>query len=150
MIQKYVGALRRVLQPELPTREAGSFLLRHGSGYVFAAGPGTLDLVSFRELAEAGRTAAADGRPETALARYLEALHLWQGTPGAGFPPGPAAMPVFAALHHELFDACLAATRLALALDRPEQVLALARRRSRPRLRPRRAAPTADVVLDAR
>src|SRR6187402_3633842 len=51
VIQKYIGLLRRVLEPGLPPRVAGSYLVRHGNGYRFAAGPElTLDLVRFRRL----------------------------------------------------------------------------------------------------
>ena len=48
ILQKYIGALRRLLEPLLPAREASSFLHRRGNSYLFTAGPTTLDLVAFR------------------------------------------------------------------------------------------------------
>src|SRR5262245_3525941 len=49
-IHKYVGTLRRLLQPGLPPRSPGAFLTRQGNAYRFTAGPETLDLVRFRRL----------------------------------------------------------------------------------------------------
>ena len=123
VIHKYVGTLRRLLQPALPARKTGAYLLRRGSGYMFAAGPGTLDLVTFRELVRAAETALAEQRHDTALNCFLEALGLWNGSAGDGLDDGPAAMSVFAGLNDEFFDACVAATELAVSLGRPERLL---------------------------
>lgn len=122
VVHKYVGALRRLLEPDLAVRGPGSYLRRRGDGYVFTAAPGALDLVVFRQLVEAAR-AAAEHQTEVALDRYAEALALWQGPAGDGLPFGSAAMPIFVALNVEFFDACVAATGLALAQGRPERVL---------------------------
>src|ERR1700712_5243364 len=45
ILQKYVGALRRLLEPVLPARGTSSYLHRRGSGYLLAADPGMLDVV---------------------------------------------------------------------------------------------------------
>jgi DNA-binding SARP family transcriptional activator len=42
-VQKYVSALRRLLEPALPVRGASSYLLRRGTGYVLAARSGMVD-----------------------------------------------------------------------------------------------------------
>ena len=91
VLHKYVGALRRRMEPDLPVREAGSFLLRRGNGYVCAAGPGTSDLATFRDHTRAAATALAEQRPAVALDRYVEALELWTGAAGAGLGDGAAA-----------------------------------------------------------
>ncbi|MDP9794577.1 DNA-binding SARP family transcriptional activator [Catenuloplanes nepalensis] len=119
IVQKYLGALRRVLEPGLPSRAAGSYLVRHGAGYRFTAPPGTLDVATFRELVATARASA----PDLALDRYARALELWRGPAADGLAPGPRAMPVFAALDDEFLDACVTAARLAVAADRPERVL---------------------------
>ncbi|WP_239166087.1 ATP-binding protein [Actinoplanes italicus] len=111
VIQKYVGALRRVLEPRLPAREDGAYLHRRGNGYLFTAGAGTLDLVSFREHVAA---AGATREPDAALDHYLEALELWRGPAGGG---------TAAALDDEFYRACTEATALAVASDRIERVL---------------------------
>ncbi|MBB2946656.1 DNA-binding SARP family transcriptional activator [Actinoplanes lutulentus] len=114
LVQKYVGALRRLLEPDLPPRATGSFLHRRGNSYVFVAGPGVLDLADFRDLVA---TAPAS------LDSCVEALELWRGPVGAEWGPAPAAASVFAALDGELLGACATAARLAIALDQPDRVL---------------------------
>ncbi|GIF23822.1 DNA-binding SARP family transcriptional activator/HAMP domain-containing protein [Actinoplanes tereljensis] len=111
VIHKYVGALRRILEPELPVRETGSFLHRRGNSYLFTAAPGTLDLVDFRaHVAAAGADHSLD--------RYVEALGLWRGPAGDGF-----ADRLFASIDDEFFAACTAAADLALSMGRPDRVL---------------------------
>ncbi|XVU21237.1 AfsR/SARP family transcriptional regulator [Actinoplanes sp. CA-054009] len=76
IIQKYVGALRRILEPAVPSRTTGSYLHRRGNAYLFTAPPGTVDLVSFRELVSAAEQAVAEHDHAAALDRYIEALGL--------------------------------------------------------------------------
>ncbi|MFI5934050.1 ATP-binding protein [Actinoplanes sp. NPDC051494] len=123
VIHKYIGSLRRILEPGLPARAIGSHLHRSGPGYVFSAGPGTLDLITFRELTAGAATAAAQGRHDEAIDRYAEALELWRGPAGAGPAHRPAAAPVFAALDSEFLAACCTAAALAVTHRRPGTVL---------------------------
>ncbi|WP_026310915.1 BTAD domain-containing putative transcriptional regulator [Parafrankia elaeagni] len=123
VIHKYIGGLRRVLEPGLPAREAGTYLHRRGNGYVFTAGPGTLDLVTFRELGKAARAALAEQSREVALEHYVQALGLWQGPAGDGVFHGSAAPPVLTALDDEFQAACVAAAELAVALGQPMRVI---------------------------
>ncbi|MBE1585390.1 ATP-binding protein [Nonomuraea angiospora] len=123
VIHKYVGSLRRLLEPALSARDSGSYLKRRGNGYLFTAGAAMLDLVVFRDLVEAAGTALAEERHEEALDSYAEALGLWQGAAGDGLSPGPAATSIFARLDGQFFDACTAAAELAVSLGRPERVL---------------------------
>lgn len=124
VIHKYVGALRRLLQPGLPHRGTGSYLLRRGNGYVFVAGSAELDAVNFRYLVGSAETSLAEPRDDrAALDHYAEALGLWHGPAGEGLAHGSGAASVFAGLDGEFFDACAAAAELALALGRPERVL---------------------------
>ncbi|GIF25479.1 hypothetical protein Ate02nite_82090 [Paractinoplanes tereljensis] len=124
VIHKYVGVLRRLLEPAVPTRTHGSYLLRRGNAYLFTAAPGTLDLVTFRELVETGKEALAEQRLDVALDRYVEALGLWRGHAGAGFTHRSTALPIFAALDDEFYAACTEAAELAVSLRRPVRVLA--------------------------
>ncbi|GAA1649714.1 hypothetical protein GCM10009733_053430 [Nonomuraea maheshkhaliensis] len=123
VIHKYVGALRRLSEPALPIRGNGSYLQRRGNGYLFAAGPGALDLAVFRESVRAAGQAVARQRREAALDCYVEALGLWQGPTGEGLAYGPTAMPIFAGLDSEFLPTCATAAELAVALGRPERVL---------------------------
>ncbi|MEU6609456.1 BTAD domain-containing putative transcriptional regulator [Streptomyces shenzhenensis] len=127
ILQKYVGALRRLLEPLLPVREAGSFLHRRGNSYLFVAPSTTLDLVAFRELVDAARAALSQQDHERALEHYVGALGLWRGSAGDGIADGTLATTVFAALDNEFYDACTAAAELAVSTGRPERVLAALR-----------------------
>lgn len=123
VIQKYVGALRRALEPQLPARGTGSFLHRRGHSYLLIAGPDTLDLVAFRQHVEAARTALARRDREAALDHYIEALRLWRGPAGDGVAAGTGAATIFAALDDEFYEASTAAAELAVSMGRPERVL---------------------------
>lgn len=123
IVHKYVGALRRLLEPTLANRGTGSYLLRRGSGYVFVAGPGILDVVSFRELVASAEAGVAEQRRDAALDSYVRALELWHGFAGDGLLHGSAAMPIFASLNGEFFAACVAAAELSVTVGRPERVL---------------------------
>ena len=119
VMHKYVGSLRRLLEPGLAAREAGSYLQRSGDGYLFERGASELDLVTFRSLVEAGRTAAADGERDAALERYVEALALWRGPAADGLE----RVPDFVALDGEFYDACLTVSDLAVRRGQPQRVL---------------------------
>ncbi|WP_218855022.1 BTAD domain-containing putative transcriptional regulator [Paractinoplanes atraurantiacus] len=119
VLHKYVGGLRHVLEPGLRARETGTYLLRRGNGYLFVPDPEMVDLVAFRNLVE---TAGAE-RDDTALDNYVAALSLWHGPAGDGLAHTPAAMPIFAGLNGEFFDACVAAAGLAVSRGRPERVV---------------------------
>ncbi|MEJ3746393.1 BTAD domain-containing putative transcriptional regulator [Actinomycetes bacterium KLBMP 9797] len=125
ILQKYVGALRRLLEPAVQPRETGSYLQRHRNGYLFAADPDMVDVdvVSFRQLVAAAKAGVAAQRPDAALDRYVRALELWHGSAGEGLAHGSTAMAIFAALDGEFFDACLAAAELAVSRGQPERVL---------------------------
>lgn len=128
VIHKYVGQLRRLLEPGLPPRATGAFLARHGNGYRFTAGPHTLDLVRFRELVAEASAGAARNEPDEALERYAEALRLGAGRAGDGLADTPAARAVFASLDSEFNDAVLAAADIAVRRGRPALLLAPLRR----------------------
>ncbi|WP_262059474.1 ATP-binding protein [Streptomyces sp. STR69] len=127
ILQKYVGALRRLFEPSLPVREAGSFLHRRGNSYLFVVGPAVLDLVAFRELVGAAKAALTRHDHEVALDHYVGALELWHGSAGDGIADGTMATTVFAALDNEFFDACTAAAEFAVSMGRPERILAALR-----------------------
>ncbi|MEU1415576.1 AAA family ATPase [Streptomyces sp. NPDC005731] len=123
ILQKYVGALRRLLEPALPARKPGSYLQRRGNAYLFVADSGTLDVVRFRELVDRAEGDIEEQQLAPALDGYLEALGLWQGSAGDGVAYGSTGMAIFAGLDDEFRHACMAAADLAITLGRPERVL---------------------------
>lgn len=122
-IHRYIGALRRLLEPATPARGAGAFLQRRGDAYVCVAGRDTLDLAAFRELVQEAGIAHAGGGEADALDTLVRALALWAGPAGAGVDEGSSAASIFTPLNAEFGQACVAAARLALALGQPERVL---------------------------
>ncbi len=123
IIQKYVGALRRILEPGLQARSSGSYLRRQGTGYCLTAGPEVLDLAAFRRLAVYAKESAGRERPDDALDHYLEALRLCRGTTGDGLADSAAATATFAGIDGEFFDAAVAAAEVAVQAGRPREVL---------------------------
>ncbi|MEU1276100.1 AAA family ATPase [Streptomyces sp. NPDC005799] len=123
VIHKYVGSIRRLLEPDLPPRETGTYLLRRGNGYLCAAGADVLDLTRFRQQSGAARKARAEEHYAAALDHYLEALRLWSGPACDGWAHGPAAAPIFAGLNDEYLQACTEAADIALMLGQAARAL---------------------------
>ena len=126
-VHRYVGALRRVLDPTIEARSPGRWLVRHGPGYRLGVAVENLDLAAFRHAAGAARSSARDGDEATALERYVEALRLWQGRPGGGIADTVAAQALFASLTGEYVAVAVDAARLARRLGCPERVVELLR-----------------------
>ena len=122
-IHKYVGALRRLLEPGLQARESGSYVHRSPSGYVFRPAPGVLDLVEFRHGIEEAEGALTRQHMDEALERLVEALGLWDGPAGEGLGHRPVAVPIFTALDEEFYATCAVAAELAVSSGRPQRVL---------------------------
>ncbi|OHV48677.1 transcriptional regulator, SARP family protein [Pseudofrankia sp. BMG5.36] len=127
VIHKYVGALRRLLEPDLPPRAAGVYLLRHSTGYRFVANPEMLDLALFRRRVAAAKMSVAEGRPREALDRYVDALGLCHGSTGDALADSAAVSASLAGVDGEFFDAAVAATDLAVRANRSVEVLAALR-----------------------
>jgi DNA-binding SARP family transcriptional activator len=127
-VHRYVGALRRVLDPAVEARSPGRWLVRHGPGYRLGVAPENLDLADLRRAADAARSHVRDGDEAAALERYIEALRLWQGPPGGGTAETVAAQALFASLTGEYIAVAVDAARLARRLDCSERVVELLRR----------------------
>nr|WP_300048548.1 AAA family ATPase [uncultured Nocardioides sp.] len=123
ILQKYVGAIRRLLEPTLAVRESGSFVQRRGGGYIMTAVPGAVDLADFRLHVERARGHLTAGRPDDASDDYAHALGLWHGPAGDGLSHSRTAAPLFAGLDNEFFDACVSAAALARTQGHPERVV---------------------------
>ncbi|MFC5001063.1 BTAD domain-containing putative transcriptional regulator [Dactylosporangium cerinum] len=100
VVHRHVGVLRRLLEPDLPVRSAGRWLVRSAGGYRLDADPDALDVLRFRVLSRQARQAAgADAGRAAAL--FAEALELWHGGCAAGIDADARAHPVFAAVERE-------------------------------------------------
>ena len=81
LVQTYVSAWRKTLEPGRAARGGGDRIVTVGPGYRLRTEPGELDLDQFTR-AVAGAEAAADaGDHADAADRLAEALGLWRGPP---------------------------------------------------------------------
>jgi len=124
IVQRYVGALRRLFEPDLPARTPGRWLSRVAGGYQFRADEGELDLLRFRALTGRAREAAHVGAGDQAIERFAEALELWHGPVGGGIAQDVQVHRIFTALNREHLAVLAEAADLALAQDRAGRVLA--------------------------
>ncbi|MBL7262202.1 AfsR/SARP family transcriptional regulator [Paractinoplanes lichenicola] len=128
IVHKYVGLLRRLLEPGLPPRATGSYLRRHGHGYYLTADEETVDLTRFRRLVAEAKSQAGRDEPGVAFDLYAEALRLVHGPAGAELADTLTARSIFAEVDGEVVDAVLAAADLGVRLNRPSRLLTPLRR----------------------
>jgi DNA-binding SARP family transcriptional activator len=101
LVRRYVGQLRRLLEPELPLRAAGSLLVLKSGGYRFSADEMSLDLLCYRRMATEARRVGATSAPGEAVEPYLAALRLWHGRCAEGTRGDSTVSSVFTAVDHE-------------------------------------------------
>ena len=109
-----LGQLRGALQPGLPERSSGQYVLRRGSGYALVLGRSDIDARRFEALVAQGRSDLAAGEPAEAVRLLTTALGLWRGRPYDEWP------------HAEFAEA--ARRRLTAVHDEATALLAEARR----------------------
>ncbi|WP_260470940.1 BTAD domain-containing putative transcriptional regulator, partial [Streptomyces sp. RP5T] len=127
VIRRYVGSLRRLLEPGLPLRATGRRLLRRPGGYLLEAATDEVDLLRLRELTRQGKQAAAAGRLERATDCFTRALGEWRGPVAMGIPASAREHVQFTALARELLDTARLAADSALLCGRAEQALPVLR-----------------------
>jgi DNA-binding SARP family transcriptional activator len=127
-VHRYIGALRRLLEPGLPARSSGRWLVRQAGGYALRIDADQLDLLQFRDLVGQARTVAADGDPSAAVDRYLQALGLWHGHCAEDLGTVAAVHPAFTMLDHEYAPVVCEAATAALGCGRAGAVLLPVRR----------------------
>lgn len=122
-VHRYVGALRHLLEPHLPSRSPGRWLIRQGGGYQLQVDEGSLDLLDFRTQVEEARRAVKADEPAAALRLFITALSLWQGRCAAGLEPASSTYPAFVMLEHEYSSVVREAADSALRCARAKDVL---------------------------
>ncbi|MFJ9019519.1 BTAD domain-containing putative transcriptional regulator [Streptomyces sp. NPDC102259] len=128
VVRRYVGTLRRLLEPGLPPRAPGRRLPRRTGGYLLEAATDEVDLLRFRELTRQGKRAAATGRPETAARQFVLALGEWRGPVAMGIPASAREHVQFTAVQRELLETARLAADAALLCGHAEQALPALRR----------------------
>src|SRR3954454_19703452 len=74
VVHRYVGTLRRLVEPDLPTRSEGHWLLKRDAGYRLAVDDNSVDLLAARRWAGEARKRADTGDPVAAVSAYTRAL----------------------------------------------------------------------------
>ncbi|MEV4177459.1 BTAD domain-containing putative transcriptional regulator [Nonomuraea sp. NPDC049709] len=128
IVQRYVGRLRRLLDPELPPRSEGTLLVRSGGGYRLEAASGSVDLLVFRRGVEQARRADAAGDAELCVRLLVEALDLWRGPVAANVEVDVRTHPAFVALEREYVSAVRQAADVALRAGAGERALVAVQR----------------------
>jgi SARP family transcriptional regulator, regulator of embCAB operon len=111
VVQKYVGALRRVLEPDRAPRSPAGLLPLTDAGYQLSVEAGCLDADEFAAHVRQAQVLRA-GDPESAAARLRSALALWHGEVVAGL-----AGPVFDSARVRLADSRAGAWELWAELE---------------------------------
>lgn len=128
VVHKYVGLLRRLLEPGLPPRQPGRYVARSGNWYCLPAGPAMLDLARSRQHVAAAKKHAGHGELDDALDRYESAWDLWRGPVGEGLADTSAAEATFSAVDHEMVEAVVAGAVFAVRSRRASSALGPLRR----------------------
>ena len=131
MVHRYVGAVRRLLEPGLPDRAGGRWIVREAGGYRFDPAGAEVDLVVFRDHVHRAGQLTAAGDDEAALGSLIAALDRWRGRCGAGLGPSVQTRPDFAAVDREYVVAAREAAGAARRCGRGGQVLPALREAAR-------------------
>ncbi len=134
VVQTYVSAWRKALEPDRAARSTQGLLETVGPGYRLHLSPDSNDLLRFTELAEQGRRLGVSGQHGAAAAALGRALGLWRGEPLAdltGVPFHPAAARHLADRRLDVLEGWAAAVlRSAEPTDLDPVVVALERARA--------------------
>ncbi|TFV87812.1 BTAD domain-containing putative transcriptional regulator [Blastococcus sp. CT_GayMR16] len=108
-----VRRLRSSLEPGLPERSSGQYVLRRGSGYALAVPRGDVDALRFTDLAARGHAQLAADDADGAERLLARALGLWRGEPYGDWPDA-----TFAAAERHRLEAVRAGAECDLAQAR--------------------------------
>ncbi|WP_160097044.1 AfsR/SARP family transcriptional regulator [Kibdelosporangium aridum] len=123
VVHRYVGTLRRLFEPELPTRATGSWLIREAGAYRLAVDAESCDLAEYREHTAQARKQAGLGDKAGAVATYISALKLWQGRVAHGVAAPARARAIFLDMDHEGCRVICEAADVALEAGRAADVV---------------------------
>ena len=127
IIHKYIGSIRRLLEPGLEARASGRWLTRRSGAYRLAIDGNMSDLIAFRRTAKDAWSAHLEGRPADALDLYLEVLALRQGVCGEDLDLHGRNRGYFTTVDHEYVIAVARAADAALDSAQASQILPLLR-----------------------
>jgi len=127
-LHRFIGALRRILEPGLPARSEGRWLPRRDGAYRFVPHQARIDLLELRRLADEARDAERLGRTDTAVVRYAEALRQAHGRCADDGSEEARRYSAFTTIDEEYAAVARDAARMAVAVDRVGALLQPVRR----------------------
>ena len=113
-LHRLVGQVRRLFEPELPSRAAGRWVQPAGQGYRLVAHERTCDLMAVGSLWATARAAASARQVREAAQAYARALELAREPVFAGLGAEVLDQPAFVALRQERIRIAVEAADLAL------------------------------------
>ncbi|MCO8275455.1 NB-ARC domain-containing protein [Actinoplanes sp. TRM 88003] len=128
IVHRYIGALRRLLEPGLPARSPGRWLQGDANGYRMRVTADQLDLLTMRTLAALARSQAEAGHHAEALSHFQMALALWRGPCAGAADLGALDQPAFSVVDHECAELAREATDQGLRLNDIRSLLPALRR----------------------
>jgi DNA-binding SARP family transcriptional activator/tetratricopeptide (TPR) repeat protein len=127
-VHRFIGALRRTLEPGLAARSGGRWLLRRDSAYRLVAPLRAIDLMEFRRLVDEARQAENFGFRDVAIARYAEALAQSHGRCADDGTQEVRRYSAFVSIDEEYASAARDAARAAVAFGQIGTLLPAVRR----------------------
>ncbi|MFI7142953.1 AfsR/SARP family transcriptional regulator [Streptomyces massasporeus] len=122
-VHRHIGALRRVIEPDLPPRSPGQWLVRQADGYLLRVDADCFDLLNFRNLVEQARRCVDAGDLEAGVGVFTTALAMWQRRCAAGLEPASLTHPTLVMLEHEYVSVVCEAASTALRCQQPGRIL---------------------------
>ena len=119
VVHSHVGALRRLVEPHLPRRAQGSWLLSSSSGYRAVVDSDNLDLLAFRSTVRQ----AKEVEPARRLELLCSALQLWRGRAAQDAILEDRGIALLVALDRERTQAAVLAAELGLELQTCDAVI---------------------------
>ncbi|GAA3241561.1 BTAD domain-containing putative transcriptional regulator [Dactylosporangium siamense] len=119
-VHVHVRTLRRLLEPGLPARDSGHWLVQGSGGYQINGLQGRVDLLEFRRLAGEARSSTS---AVSAVAAYREALHLWTGPIAGNVDAAVRSHAVFRELERECLEVARGAAEAALSAGMASELL---------------------------
>jgi DNA-binding SARP family transcriptional activator len=124
LVQTYVSAWRRVVEPDWPRRAGVARLTAVGHTYQLRLEPGELDLDQCAEAMVSGRSAAAAGNDQNAAGHFAKAFGSWRGLPLADLADLPFHRAAASRLEELRLQALESWSAAALRIEHGQDVLA--------------------------
>lgn len=123
-LESHIYRLRKVLEPSRPRGAPSERLVNDAGGYRLLAATREVDSYQLSALAEETRALLANGDPDRALRRAVEAMGLWRGQPYAEVADAEWVAPAVARIQETYDQVCELHVQALLETGQEAQALA--------------------------